>query len=255
MGPMAGSRRIAAALVALFAVGATWLTGPAEAREVRPANERPYDTFAPDLEIHLNVGASNTVAAQVRDQLRRDRAVARFGYLDPQAAYAEFTRIFASDPGLVASVKPTDLPASFRVALNPSAKLARFDERYLVIAGVDEINSFVDSLDDWASRLAMCSGPRPAIAVFLSVCATGSTSSRLAQAAKQLPDVTKVEQMEPTDVRRMLECALGPAAPEFAARSATIGPALLLTVRRQVTNELLDRIEAMRGAFAVVRLR
>ena len=46
--------------------------------------------------------------------LRDDPNVKSFRYLDKEAAYEEFQRIFRRNPDLVNSITADDLPASFR---------------------------------------------------------------------------------------------------------------------------------------------
>ena len=71
------------------------------------------------LEIFMNVNATDQQIDSVKSALDDDPNVARYRYLDKDAAYREFQRIFRSKPDLLNSITAADLPVSFRVAPKP----------------------------------------------------------------------------------------------------------------------------------------
>ena len=73
------------------------------------------------LEIFMNVDATDAADRGCRRALDDDPNVKSFRYLDKDAAYEEFQRIFRRNPDLVASITAADLPASFRVAPKPGS--------------------------------------------------------------------------------------------------------------------------------------
>jgi len=68
------------------------------------------------LEIFMNVDASQQQIDAVHTALDKDPNVKHAQYLDKDAAYKEFQRIFRSKPDLLNSITAADLPVSFRVA-------------------------------------------------------------------------------------------------------------------------------------------
>jgi cell division transport system permease protein len=68
------------------------------------------------LEIFMRVKASDEQIGAVRDALKSDPNVKSFRYLDKQAAYKEFQRIFRRSPDITRDITAADLPPSFRVA-------------------------------------------------------------------------------------------------------------------------------------------
>ena len=98
------------------------------------------------LEIFMNVDATEQQIDGVRQSLDDDRNVRRARFLDKEAAYDEFQRIFRRNPELVNSITAADLPASFRVA--PVAGEVELDQRteqlqdqYSTVQGVDEVTT------------------------------------------------------------------------------------------------------------------
>ena len=66
------------------------------------------------LEIFMATDATDQQITDVDTALKADTNVKSFRYLDKQAAYNEFKRIFRRKPDLVSSITAADLPVSFR---------------------------------------------------------------------------------------------------------------------------------------------
>jgi cell division transport system permease protein len=69
-----------------------------------------------ELEVFMNVKATNGQISDVRNELKDMPSVKSFKFLDKPAAYQEFKRIFHDSPDLVNSVTPDVLPTSYRIA-------------------------------------------------------------------------------------------------------------------------------------------
>src|SRR6266705_2990662 len=68
------------------------------------------------LEIFMGVHATDDQIKAVDAALRADPNVKTFHYLDKQAAYQEFLKIFRRNPDITRDITAADLPPSFHVA-------------------------------------------------------------------------------------------------------------------------------------------
>ena len=98
------------------------------------------------LEIFMTVDATQQQIDVIDDELRDDPNVKSFRYLDKEAAYEEFQRIFRRNPDLVNSITANDLPASFRVAPRPGEipiddLTSDLQGQYETQQGVDEVQT------------------------------------------------------------------------------------------------------------------
>jgi len=90
--------------------------------------------------VFLRIDVSPEQVDAVREHLRRADGVRIVAYLDQDDAYAEFSRLFADDPDLVARVGPETLPASFEVVLD-AGELGAFRHDVEALAGVDSVKT------------------------------------------------------------------------------------------------------------------
>src|SRR5256714_333933 len=93
-----------------------------------------------ELEIFMKTNASRSDVDAMKGQLGADKSLVKtYRFLDHNAAYEEFKRIFHDQPALIESTTPEVLPESFRVA----PVTARFTEQvainYRNRPGVDTI--------------------------------------------------------------------------------------------------------------------
>ena len=95
----------------------------------------------PQTEIFMKVRATAAQAQAVQARLDRDPDVTTFRYLDHEAAYEEFKRLFADQPVLVQGEKPdgSGLPESFRLDLRDGASPAAIAARFRDLPGVDQV--------------------------------------------------------------------------------------------------------------------
>jgi cell division transport system permease protein len=101
-----------------------------------------------ELEIFMNVEATDSQVAAVREELSSDRdLVASFKFLSKQDAYEEFKRIFQDQPDLVENVDPESLPESFRVVPREAELTATIANRFSGRAGVDEVVTAQEQVD------------------------------------------------------------------------------------------------------------
>jgi cell division transport system permease protein len=95
------------------------------------------------LEIFMKVDATEDQTANVRQMLTQDPNVRDFNFLDHEAAYREFKRLFADQPVLVESEPPdgSGLPESFRVAPLRAELTTVVGNAFENVPGVDTINT------------------------------------------------------------------------------------------------------------------
>jgi cell division transport system permease protein len=93
------------------------------------------------LEIFMKIDATQQQIDDVKAALLKDPNVKTFRYLDKDAAYAEFKRIFKRNPDLVSSITAADLPASFRVAPKKAELTATVQDTFATQQGVDTVTT------------------------------------------------------------------------------------------------------------------
>jgi cell division transport system permease protein len=94
-----------------------------------------------ELEIFMQVKASQAQIDAVRDQLKADPNVKSQRFLDHDAAYAEFKKLFADQPVLVENETPAGLPTSFRVVPVKPEFTTVIGNSFQNVPGVDQINT------------------------------------------------------------------------------------------------------------------
>jgi cell division transport system permease protein len=93
------------------------------------------------LEIFMRPDATEQQIADIDAALDEDANVKSFRYLDKDAAYNEFKRIFRRNPDLVNSITAADLPPSFRVAPKQAELTNTVQEAYANQQGVDSVET------------------------------------------------------------------------------------------------------------------
>jgi cell division protein FtsX len=91
-----------------------------------------------DLEIFMNVTASQAEIDGATRAVAAEPGLTVARVLGKDDAYAEFRRVFASNPDLLNSIRPTDLPASIRV-LAPGGVTAEVLNRLRTLPGVETV--------------------------------------------------------------------------------------------------------------------
>ncbi len=95
-----------------------------------------------ELEIFMHPDAQQTTVDDMRAALEQNKAeIKGFTFLDHQAAYEEFKKIFKDQPALIESVTPDALPESFRVQLVDAKLVDQVTNEYKNRLGVDTIES------------------------------------------------------------------------------------------------------------------
>jgi cell division transport system permease protein len=94
-----------------------------------------------ELEVFMNVRATQGQIQALNRSLANDKDVRSYRYLDKQAAYEEFKRLFSDQPDLVQTTDPEALPASYRVAPEKAELTETVSERYKTHPGVDEVKT------------------------------------------------------------------------------------------------------------------
>ncbi|MET0921055.1 MAG: permease-like cell division protein FtsX [Acidimicrobiia bacterium] len=93
------------------------------------------------LEVFMATDATEQQIADVRKALDDDPNVKSFRYLDKDAAYKEFKRIFRRNPDLVSSITAADLPASFRVVPRKAELTNTVQDEFKTQQGVDSVET------------------------------------------------------------------------------------------------------------------
>lgn len=91
------------------------------------------------LEAFMIVRATDQQIDDVEAALEEDPDVKSFRYLDKQAAFEEFKRIFRDQPDLVENINPQSLPPSFRIIPERAELTPAIQRRFEVMSGVDEV--------------------------------------------------------------------------------------------------------------------
>lgn len=91
-----------------------------------------------DVELFMSVGASAAETKRVRTEIAADHDIVSYRFLDHQAQYDEFKKLFRDQPAKIVSVLPRDLPESFRLYLKASASPVTVRHRYERVPGVHE---------------------------------------------------------------------------------------------------------------------
>jgi len=94
-----------------------------------------------ELEVFMNVDATEAQIAAVQRQLVNDPEVRDFKYLTKDDALTEFRRLFKDQPDLVNSVDAAALPSSFRVAPIKAELTKTVADRFQSQPGVDEVKT------------------------------------------------------------------------------------------------------------------
>jgi hypothetical protein len=147
-----GRTRVLAAACAAAVAVAVVVAGVALARDddasVHVSSPSPVGREVPvadiehgDLEVFMIVHATDDQVAAVRAALEASPDVARYAYLDRDTQYREFAEIFSCNPDLVHSVRPQDMPASFRVVAATPTAVAVLHDTFSAVPGVEEVQS------------------------------------------------------------------------------------------------------------------
>jgi cell division transport system permease protein len=94
-----------------------------------------------ELEIFMQVKASDAQIHAVGEQLKTNPNVKSFRFLNHQDAYNEFKKLFADQPVLVENETPAGLPTSYRVTPNTPQLTASISNEFQNVPGVDQINT------------------------------------------------------------------------------------------------------------------
>ena len=201
-------------LIALVASLAISVAGVAAAT---PKEVDALDPRESDLEVFLSVHAGPRQVAAVERLITSSELVREYAFLDHEAAYDEFARIFADNPDLVNRTSPSDLPVSFRLDI-VNGRAARPLVRSLNrIKGVDDVTSPGGALRDLI--VAAVGDPCAADTEVLVVMQTGASADERERAVRALEDssaVGSVEIVTPEQIFGVLKPFIPPLKVEVA---------------------------------------
>jgi cell division transport system permease protein len=91
------------------------------------------------LEVFMTVSATQQQIDDVAQAIDDDRQIKDSRFLDKEAAFEEFQRIFRRDPDLVKNVDAESLPTSFRIVPAEAEFTDAIKRRLEPLAGVDDV--------------------------------------------------------------------------------------------------------------------
>jgi cell division transport system permease protein len=94
-----------------------------------------------ELEIFMNVDATNSQIADVRTALSDTSTVKSYRFLTHQDAYNEFKRIFHDSPELYKNIGPNDLPTSYRVVPRDAKDTQTIADQFQGRSGVQTVQT------------------------------------------------------------------------------------------------------------------
>lgn len=92
-----------------------------------------------ELSVFMLPDASPSQSQAIERELTQMPEVKRFTYVDQQAAFSEFRRMFANSPDLVESVEAKDLPPSYRIVPKKAEFVDSVGDRFKNQPGVKEV--------------------------------------------------------------------------------------------------------------------
>ncbi|MBI2709176.1 MAG: FtsX-like permease family protein [Actinobacteria bacterium] len=129
-------------VVSLVLVGAAFL--------IRQGVDNAFTTWRGGIEliIYLEPTATPQQTAAMRTSLADNPEVKRSEYVDKETAYKEAKKLFKNSPEMLSSIKPSDLPPSFRVVpvRGDVATVKVLENQYAKSAGVREVFSANDTI-------------------------------------------------------------------------------------------------------------
>jgi cell division transport system permease protein len=93
------------------------------------------------LEIFMKVDAPKEQIDAIAGKLQADPNVKHYRYLDKQAAFEEFQRIFRRNPDITRDITAADLPASFRVAPKKAELTRVVRDEFSTQQGVEQVTT------------------------------------------------------------------------------------------------------------------
>lgn len=100
-----------------------------------------------ELSIYMQPDASPTQSDAIERELSDMAQVKKVTYVDQQAAYAEFQRMFANQPDIVESLTAQDLPPSYRVVPKAAEYVEVIGNQFKKRPGVMDVAYAKDTVD------------------------------------------------------------------------------------------------------------
>ncbi|MDQ3758290.1 MAG: ABC transporter permease, partial [Actinomycetota bacterium] len=100
-----------------------------------------------ELSVFMQPDAPPGQSEAIESELSKMPEVKRFTYVDQDAAYREFSQMFANSPDMVESVTPKDLPPSYRVVPKQAEFVEVIGERFKTREGVRDVVYAKDTVE------------------------------------------------------------------------------------------------------------
>jgi hypothetical protein len=98
-----------------------------------------FATVVSDVEIFMRLTAPAAEVAAVRDQIASNSDIVKSTFIDHQAAFEEFKKLFADQPVLIENETPEGLPESFRLDVRDGVPLDQFEPLFKNMPGVNYV--------------------------------------------------------------------------------------------------------------------
>ena len=233
---------------AAVAVGAPW--------SFRGAHEvSTLATSETDVEVFMLVNATRAQIDGVERHVARSALVRRYAQVDKRAAYREFKRIFRKNQELVHSIRPSDLPESFRVDLRSEADAERFATSARHMRGVESAEPhWTPTEAEMLSMVRDCNHRGDlTFEVFMRVSATQAQLDATRQLIEAQPGVQIVRVLSKDDAYAEFT-EIFASQPDLLRK---VGPQdLPMSIRVHAdggypSQDLIDRVEAAAGVESV----
>ena len=100
-----------------------------------------------ELSVFMQPEAPPTQSEAIESELSKMPEVKRYTYVDQEAAYTEFSQMFANSPDMVESVSAKDLPPSYRVVPKRAEFVEVIGERFRKREGVRDVVYAKDTVE------------------------------------------------------------------------------------------------------------
>lgn len=100
-----------------------------------------------ELSIFMQPGVAPSQSEAIESELSKMPEVKKITYVDQEAAYREFSQMFANSPDMVESVTAQDLPPSYRVVPKKAEFVEIVGERFKKREGVRDVVYAKDTVD------------------------------------------------------------------------------------------------------------
>ena len=248
-------RGIAFVLVALATTAVLFAAAPAVVASAERVTVRTLPSARTDVEVFMVVGATDAQVGAVERRIHTSPEVRRYAHLDKQDAEAEFRRIFRKNPDLVQSIKPSDLPESFRVDVRHAGDAKAFARGMRDLPGVDsaEPREKAPTRAELLRTIRQCQGGDADVEVFMRLTATQAEIDGATAAIATAPELTVTRVLSKDDAyAEFLRIFASNRKLVNSVTAADLPVSIRVQASGPVSDEVLARVRALPGVDTVV---